>query len=325
MPIIVGDAVDRLITIEMRPLGVPRGVIPRLYQRVRDAVGESLTLRAARRLSDLPAGAKVFIATGAGAADILPKGETDGPLGAAALARILVQGIGASPVIVTTAGYDEPIAAALDAYETHAEILTLAPDADLDSATAIAVNWLDRYRPLAAIAIEQKGAAEDGKFHFMTARECTVDARLDRLFVLARARNLLTIGIGDGGNEIGFGSFVTAVRETHPHGATIACTIPTDELVVAAISNWGAYGVEAMLAFLLHRPELLHSAEMGIRAMQACAAAGAGDGIYTEPIPFEDGQPAPIHDALVTMLRQIITNGLSRLDHALRVVKEGRR
>jgi hypothetical protein len=317
VPHIIGDSIDRLITIEMRPLGVPRGVIPALYQRVRDAVGEPLTLRAARRLHTLPTGSRVFIATGAGAPGVLPKGETDGPLGAAALARILARGLALRPILLTTAGYEEPLAAALEAYGAPSEILTLVADLDAEGATAIAAEWLDRYQRVAAIATELKGAAADGRCYFMTARECTVDARLDRLFHLAALRGLLTIGVGDGGNEVGFGNHGAAVRAVHPHGATIASTVSTDELVVAAISNWGCYGLEATLAYLLERPDLLHDAEMGARAMEACAAAGAGDGIYTRPIPYEDGQPGSVHAALITLLRQIIANGLASVEHAL--------
>lgn len=317
MPDIIGDAVDRLITIEMRPLGIPRGVIPHLYQRVRDCVGQPLTLKAAHRLAALPHSGVVFIATGAGAPEVLPKGETDGPLGAAALARALSLGPGVHPIILTTMGYEEPQRAALDAYETRAEILTMDTDKDTQGAAAIAGEWLDRYRPTAVIATEMKGAAEDGRLHFMTARECTVDARLDQLFPLAQARGLYTLGVGDGGNEIGFGKFTEAVMETHPHGAVVASTVATDDLVVAAISNWGCYGIEAMLAYVLGTPDLLHAADMGVRAMEACAAAGGGDGIYTRPLPMEDGQPVQIHAALITMLRQIISNGLTHVDHAL--------
>jgi hypothetical protein len=162
-----------------------------------------------------------------------------------------------------------------------------------------------------------KGAAEDGRLHFMTARECTVDSRLDRVVTFAREQGIYTLGIGDGGNEIGFGRFREAVFATHPHGRSIASTIETDDLVVAAISNWGCYGIEAMLAYLLGQPTLLHTPEMGMRAMEACATAGSGDGIYTRALPMEDGQSTDVHAALITLLRQTITNGMVHVEHAL--------
>lgn len=317
MPEVIGENVDRLITIEMRPLGVPRGVIPRLYQAVCDAVGEPLTLRAARRLKELPRGGVVFIATGAGAPQVLPKGETDGPLGTAALARALTLGLGLCPVILTTLGFEEPQLAALHAYGVDAPILSLDATLSVEQAAAITAGWLDQYRPEAVISVEMKGAAADGKLHFMTGRECTVDARLDQLFLQAAERGIYSLGVGDGGNEIGFGRFTRVVREVHPHGEAIACQLTTDDLVVAAISNWGCYGIEAMLAYVLGRPELLHTSQMGTAAMEACARAGGGDGIYTRPLAMEDGQPAPVHAALMTMLYQTVVNGVTQVEHAL--------
>ena len=58
-----------------------------------------------------------------------------------------------------------------------------------------------------------------------------------------------------------------AVRAIQPYGARCQCdcgegmatVTPADVLVVAAVSNWGAYGIEASLAILLERPELLHT------------------------------------------------------------------
>src|SRR5262249_9775920 len=64
-----------------------------------------------------------------------------------------------------------------------------------------------------------------------------------------------TIGIGDGGNEIGMGSLPRDIVEHDiPNGPLIAATTRTDHLIVAGVSNWGAYGLLAAIASL--RPEL---------------------------------------------------------------------
>jgi hypothetical protein len=53
-----------------------------------------------------------------------------------------------------------------------------------------------------------------------------------------------TIGIGDGGNEIGMGKLPWAtIRKNVPQGAQVACRVPTDYLIVAGVSNWGAYAL----------------------------------------------------------------------------------
>jgi len=59
-------------------------------------------------------------------------------------------------------------------------------------------------------------------------------------------RTYRTIGIGDGGNEIGMGKVSWAtVRRNINRGGLVACRVPTDLTIVAGISNWGAYGLAA--------------------------------------------------------------------------------
>jgi len=314
---LVADSIDRVITIEMRPQGVPRGVIGGLYQAVRDAVGDPLTLRAAQLLLRAAANRTVLIATGAGEARLLPKGETDGPIGAATLARILALGLNARPVLMTPTACVEPLAAALRAYGVSAEILTMDGGPDVAAARALSMQWIDTWQPGAMVAIELKGAAPDGKLHYMTGRDCVFDARLDQAFIIARERGIPTVGVGDGGNEVGFGPFPAAVAAAHPNGALIASTVATDELVVAAVSNWGCCGLEAMIAFLLGRPDLIHGDAMGVAGLESCAAAGGVDGIYLVPAPMEDGQPSGIHIALMTIMRHVVENGLKTVQYAL--------
>jgi hypothetical protein len=58
-----------------------------------------------------------------------------------------------------------------------------------------------------------------------------------------------TIAIGDGGNEIGMGSLPRELIAKHvDHGETIACVTPARHLIVAGVSNWGAYGLLGALA-----------------------------------------------------------------------------
>ena len=61
-------------------------------------------------------------------------------------------------------------------------------------------------------------------------------------------------------------------------------------LVVAGVSNWGAYGVVAELARLAGRP-LLHTAEEEQAMVRACVDAGAVDGLTRRAEPTVDGLP----------------------------------
>ena len=59
------------------------------------------------------------------------------------------------------------------------------------------------------------------------------------------------LAVGDGGNEIGMGRLPAGlIARTVPNGAEIACVTSCDHLVVAGVSNWGAYGLMAALAVL---------------------------------------------------------------------------
>ena len=67
---------------------------------------------------------------------------------------------------------------------------------------------------------------------------------MDRAAEPAHAARLHTIGVGDGGNEIGMGRVEDyAIEGVVDHGENIACTVPTDQLVVAGTSNWGAHAL----------------------------------------------------------------------------------
>jgi len=49
------------------------------------------------------------------------------------------------------------------------------------------------------------------------------------------------------------------IRHNIPDGGRIACSVPTDFLIVAGVSNWGAYALAAGIRYLLgaaHDPAL---------------------------------------------------------------------
>jgi hypothetical protein len=90
-----------------------------------------------------------------------------------------------------------------------------------------------------------------GRCHTMRGVDIT-DFMCDPGFALeCEASQPVTIGIGDGGNEIGMGKVPwDVIRRNIPNGAVIACGWRTDYLIVAGISNWGAYALAAGVALL---------------------------------------------------------------------------
>ena len=95
-----GESIDRLCTLDLRPAGPTSGYIGHFYAAVRELTGAPLALTAAQCLYQLPADSTVVIATGFCHPQRLPQGETDGPPGAAALARAVLHGLKATPWLI---------------------------------------------------------------------------------------------------------------------------------------------------------------------------------------------------------------------------------
>jgi D-glutamate cyclase len=95
-------------------------------------------------------------------------------------------------------------------------------------------------------------------------------ARVYYVFREANIRGIPTIGVGDGGNEIGMGLISDAVRLHANHGEKCQCgcgsgvgaVTPTGVLMTATVSDWGCYAIVACLSVLLSNPDLLHTSEM---------------------------------------------------------------
>ena len=181
MPEVIGEYVDRLCTIEMRPSGgnLPRGMMHRLYAVARPAGEKPLTLAMAEALlGRVGAGDNVFILTGAGGAPVLPRGEVDGLLGAAALARELTLTVGANVTILTEARTKAPLGAVCRAAglnfrrlgdDATANAVTFIPmSLDAAECEAQAVQLLDEFTPTALIAIEKLSPNKNGIIHGST-------------------------------------------------------------------------------------------------------------------------------------------------------------
>lgn len=333
MPEVIGENIDRLVSIEMRyRQGLPRGVSHLLYNAARKAQGGlPLSLLAASRLQQaVRPGQAVLMVTGAGFWPWLPFGETDGPPGAAALARALSIGLDARPVFVTEQEYLAPISAAvratglvvadrkLWAARSGCALMEVFPRGT--GGGEATRRLLDEYRPAAIIFVEKIGPNDRGVWHSIMGSGSHVDinASVHLLVAEARERHILTVGIGDGGNEIGFGKVARDVADIQPYGARCQCAcgggvataIETDVLVSAAISNWGAYGVAASLASLLGKPEVLHDERTEAAMIEQCALAGGTDGIMSTATPFVDGVPVSTNLAVIRMLHTIIDLGM---------------
>jgi hypothetical protein len=189
-----------------------------------------------------------------------PAGETDGPLGAVFLARALVPA-GIRVAILTDDFCDRALAAGLEAVGLRQPVpLLTLPPATMAWDTFLDKDWQRGFRhrfPLThLIALERVGPSHaDDRCYTMRGRDITDRMAPAHRLVEHAARQeqrLTTVGIGDGGNEIGMGKVPRdTIRRNIPGGDRIACRVTTDHLIVAGVSNWGAYALAAGV-LLLH-------------------------------------------------------------------------
>ena len=78
--------------------------------------------------------------------------------------------------------------------------------------------------------------------------------------------------------------------------------------------TWGAYGIAAALAGHLGNREVLHDEATELRIVHASVAGGAMDGAYSRLIPYVDGTSDRVQASLITLLHQIVENGLKEYD-----------
>jgi hypothetical protein len=148
---------------------------------------------------------------------------------------------------------------------------------------------LHHEKPGCLISIEVCGRTAEGQYLNMKGEDIeSATPRLDCLFLSEAARGLFSIGIGDGGNEVGFGSVSPGILSrcgVHP------CVVNTKHLLVASVSNWAAY---ALLAFISietgHR--FFPDSNQEQRLLKCLVDNGAVDGFSGRRICRVDGRAA---------------------------------
>jgi len=232
--------------------------------------------------------------------------ETDGPVGTALLAASLMAcGVPARIVVDSPCADAVRAAAAASGQEVKVDEIGVV---DRPGIERVIEAW-KQAGVSHAVAIERCGIAADGRPRNMRGVDVSPwTAPLDDLFLGGTWRR---IGVGDGGNEIGMGKLPAGLIAKHvPNGAEIACVTPCDHLVVAGVSNWGAYGLMAGLA--LARPEWsatmarFLTAERDLSVTRAIVAeAGAVDGVTARREATVDGFGPEVHGAVIDGLRRI--------------------
>ncbi|MBM3648991.1 MAG: DUF4392 domain-containing protein [Alphaproteobacteria bacterium] len=307
---IAADNIDKLINIEMRRTGMPRGKKWVLWEIARAASPEPLVLAAARLLDRAPC--RIAIVTGAAVPGHMPVGENDGPFGAVALAGALAR-LGHTVAIYTDPDPLPPIKVLAERAGLAIDILPLA------------LGATDQQRCIAEahdlfVAIERLGGNRHGHIYGVTGVSRSPHrANVDTIFTTASKLGKPTLGIGDGGNEVGFGKVHAELERrlpdhtmaaTTPCGGGVFSVVPTDVLTVGTTSNIGAYGVIAGLALLKRDPGLCHTPDEEVALHHVGVGLGLVDGGGGERIPWCDGIPAESSAAMVQLMRNIVERTL---------------
>ena len=220
--------------------------------------------------------------------------ETDGPPGAMAL----LQGIkacdgeaklyGIAPYIERLRGCEAFVAGLEDS-----DLVAIAND---DQVIAQFRQQLASFAPTLLVFVEVPGHAIDGCYYNMRYEDIS-DRTLawERLLELAPCPS---IAFADGGNELGMGAAADALKQLSIAPAVSA----TDALVLADISNWGAYGLLALASVYVQKDLLQGFHLTGL--LEKLSRNGIVDGVTGAATASEDGLPAVSGEAMLRALRE---------------------
>ena len=345
-----GEVIDRLVS-------TPSGTVPllrkgrggkpksryswmKVYDETRELYGKPLTLFAAEKIiEEVNPGDYVLIITNSH--------EIDGPPGAAALARSLLVGLRAIPIIMANFKPDSKFQRALTQSCTGAEIIPVLTKEELTGSiwtpyTALIYNWpqlslqeaerktkdfLDEYKPKAIVTVEATSCNKKGIRHgALGGPRNSGDpddkiTRWNQFIDQANERGIVTIATGDNGNECGFASIEDILVKYHefcadcgcPCGAGIVSAAGADIVIPANNSNWASYGIGACLAKLLDNPDVLHTEYTHDRILRNCANEGIPDGATAMATPTTDGASHEACIYLVGQLRQSLLMSMKEI------------
>ncbi|MGK0441998.1 MAG: hypothetical protein ACJA0N_001805 [Pseudohongiellaceae bacterium] len=214
--------------------------------------------------------------------------ENDGPVGAIALYNALST-LGLHPVIVTCGDLAKVLASDYRVYEIT--------EGQLSVAEQEAKDGLARLKPEAVISIEMPGLNANNQYANMRGED--ISAHCPSFDDFIRLAACPAMAIGDGGNEIGMGNIADTLADLNIIPALTQC----DELMVADVSNWGAYGLIAWLSIWGGRDLL---APINLRAiLEYLSERGSVDGVSRENTVSEDGMNPVEGESVLAELRKV--------------------
>ncbi|MGH4140583.1 DUF4392 domain-containing protein [Clostridium sp.] len=232
--------------------------------------------------------------------------ENDGPLGTASLANALEK-IGKKVVILTDNNCKEVVDICMKLMKVKAK-LEVVPGIGEDSFYS---ELLNKYKPTHIVSIERPGRAVDNECYSMNGIKLTkYVADCDKLFLRAQELGIVTIAVGDGGNEIGMGNIENDIKRYVKNGEKICAKSTCDYLIVAGTSNWGAYALVSGLS-LLSNKNVFHNYYTEIKMLEKVMSVGGVDGYTGKPSMTVDGIKLSYNIGQVVNFNSIVESYLS--------------
>jgi hypothetical protein len=322
------EYLDRISNLEFKSKPSMQGGTALRYQAAREAQGNrALCGQIAQAIVPRLAGSTVLLMTGTGNPVWLAQGETDGPSGVAVLTRIF-SNLGVRTVVLSENRFLPGIQAAIQAggspllseeawQERNNGTLLLAFPEGAAAAPQFVEQLINRIHGIsAAFFIEKPGPNAIGIFHNSSGKPKDSDwvAHAHVLNNELRKLGILTVGVGDGGNEIGFGRIRDHLLESHPYGRDCGCpchgglldSTVVDFQLPASVSNWGGYAIAGAIAIELSRFNLMPTWSEVSLTIIAPTTEGAFDGYSGQPTATADGTSLEANQAIYALMLEAL-------------------
>ena len=206
--------------------------------------------------------------------------ETDGPPGAVVIGEALSKLD--YKVIYISDLYTTPLISSV--VGNTAEVIDF-PIVSNQESSDFANQLLKKHQPSVVVGIERCGFTDEYKFRNMHGDDISdYNAKTDYLFM----NHQNTLGIGDGGNEIGMGNCDDIIANNPKILIKKPCVTKVNELIIATTSNWGGYGLITSLSEK-KGINLLPSIKREIEILDRFVEVGAVDGVSRKRISNVDG------------------------------------
>jgi hypothetical protein len=234
--------------------------------------------------------------------------ETDGAPGAVSIANSLIS-LGKKVTLMTDSFSYDVIQGVINNNMYNIPIICYQEGMNLSN--VINSLRIEKTEKLAVVSVERPGRSKDGKSYSMRGYDVSAfNKKLDALFIEVKkikASQIVTVAIGDGGNEIGMGNIYDSIVKSIPNGEKIASIVETDYLITAGVSNWG--GIAIGYALKLLNPEMsveIMTPDLHEKIVRIMIKYGAVDGVTLKKECSVDGFNMNIHNQIITKMKEVI-------------------